>query len=55
MKNKTPANKVDNTIQPQLTDDISHKGFDPQITKRLIGYSLPYFWPIMFSLVLMLI
>jgi len=43
------------TIPPQLTDDISHKGFDPQITRRLVGYSRPYFWQIIISLVLMLI
>ncbi len=36
------------------SDDIMMKGYDPNITRRLLGFARPYLWQILVSLVLML-
>ena len=38
---------------PQESEDVLMKGFDPQISRRLLRYAGPYKWGILFSLVLM--
>ena len=38
---------------PQESEDVLMKGFDPQISRRLLSYAGPYKWGIIFSLVLM--
>ena len=40
---------------PPPTDEALMKGYDPNVTRRLIGFALPYRWPLLFSLLLMLI
>lgn len=42
-------------IIPPQTDDILLKGFDPQVTRRLAGFSRPYLGKILLSLVFMAI
>ncbi len=41
------------TVQP--SDDIVHKGFDPQLTRRLAKFARPYSLPLLASLGLMLL
>jgi ATP-binding cassette subfamily B protein/subfamily B ATP-binding cassette protein MsbA len=41
------------TVNPPQLDEILMKGFDPQVTRRLAGFMLPYLSKILFSLVLM--
>ncbi len=43
------------TITPPPSDDILMKGFDPNVTRRLLKFAKPYTWPLLFSLLLMLI
>ena len=40
---------------PPPTDEALMKGYDPNVTRRLIGFAKPYRWPLFFSLLLMLI
>ena len=40
---------------PPPTDEALMKGYDPNVTRRLIGFTGPYRWPLLFSLLLMLI
>jgi ATP-binding cassette subfamily B multidrug efflux pump len=37
------------------SDDIIHKGYDPQITRRLFRFTIPYLWPLIISVILMFI
>jgi ATP-binding cassette, subfamily B, multidrug efflux pump len=43
------------TTLPPPSDDILMKGYDPNVTGRLIAFARPYRWPLFFSLILMLI
>ena len=40
---------------PPPTDDALMKGYDPNVTRRLIGFAKPYHRPLFLSLILMLI
>lgn len=40
---------------PPSLDDVSHKGYDPQVTRRLVGLMAPHKGPLTFSILLMLI
>jgi len=40
---------------PPPTDDALMKGYDPNVTRRLIGFAKPYRWPLFLSSILMLI
>jgi ATP-binding cassette subfamily B multidrug efflux pump len=42
------------TTPPPL-EDILMKGYDPNVTRRLLRFAKPYLWPLMLSLFLMLI
>ncbi len=42
-------------ISVQPSEDIVHKGFDPQLTRRLAGFTRPYGLPLLASLGLMLL
>ncbi len=37
------------------TEDIQHRGYDPEITRRLAAFTIPYTRPLMVSLLLMLL
>ena len=40
---------------PPPTDEALMKGYDPNVTRRLIGFAKPYRWPLFLSLIFMLI
>jgi ATP-binding cassette subfamily B multidrug efflux pump len=40
---------------PPPTDEALMKGYDPNVTRRLIGFARPYIWPLFLSVFLMLI
>jgi len=42
-------------IVPPQSDDVLLKGFDPQVTRRLVGFALPYGLQVLLSLVFMFI
>jgi len=43
------------TIQPPQIDEILLKGYDPNVTRRLISFTRPYRWQLLVALILMLI
>ena len=43
------------TIQPPQIDEIWLKGYDPNVTRRLISFTRPYRWQLLVALILMLI
>ena len=43
------------TNLPPPTDEALMKGYDPNVTRRLLQFAKPYRWPLIFSLILMLI
>ena len=42
------------TITP-VSEDILMKGYDPEVTRRLIHYTIPYRWKLLLSFLLMVI
>ena len=42
-------------IVPPQSDDVLLKGFDPQVTRRLVGFARPYGLQVLLSLVFMFI
>jgi ATP-binding cassette subfamily B protein/subfamily B ATP-binding cassette protein MsbA len=43
------------TTPPATPDDILMKGYDPDVTRRLIGFAAPYRWKLLLAALLMLI
>ncbi len=43
------------SIAPPQIDEIQMKGFDPKVTRRLIGFTMPYLGKLLLSLFLMFI
>ncbi len=43
------------TIQSPQIEEIWHKGYNPNVTQRLISFTRPYRWQLLVALILMLI